>query len=969
MYLGSGNNGCTCMQDILTLFERIDKQLYLVEDETMTDERIKANSKFVEACVVHVGLAARRNAKIASSWMAMMKSPAWHGNPLFSVAVAFSLASMPRFRDQIWDIVKEAIIPIHNSEAEASLGLGVRLPDVLKPENRQRHVVESMIACARRFPSISMALVDFSIHSLNLQRVSNEVWITSQLEGLVVKVFEHSCNARQCIVSECLQACIIKGSSVDSFVKIIAELSKNHTGILVKECSGQLKNGISMLHTMGADCASGVVSALWPALQYDGELENMVIPNMRKLVRSTMAAHRLVGLKVILLYAKLKVQSTLSPENDSSDNEFGASQAYPTMSQIEMETGSHIPMFQELLGLLRRCLCQDSAMRNAVYQGVCELVQVDPQSRCSFAGLLLPKLQWAHESLRRSGLDNFVTSEDGILFKVTEPLGQLLFTAEIVSRVEENQKSMILKNIEDILQKICRLLYEKFSQADKDTQYFCANSHGQEKYMKIGLVQQLVAWATLRLSSKLNQINNYSQEAQSMMKESILLFVSVHNEMQTSNLGQNLEDVYPVGQVDKSLLKMILHCIAKGSHDFPMEIMSSPQYMAFAFDMILGWISCHPDSLEKDLGQSLLLAALSVLESKSSNNSLDLCTTTCSCHTRAACRALASCLPHMHSEVSVKNEWKRLEGLITKVIEEKQISAAFNILDSLKNAISEFECPNILDLVTREATRIWNLVLEKEIKGFCTDTLLHLRLRLGCKGGLNRDLDALKDIKNRIAGSYASQGSANAGPPFLYSNYGDVVLETGIQHIESCLDRIAYWGSKAAEIYKELSEEELSFVVSFEKEVFRRMEELAQVLAGIGALASQTSLKLAQSSIHGFAVLYKTLAISAKTMMRRNEFTLNQTLEFVNKIHEITPDVYSIIGEVQCLGENDDINHRPSRIQFKELPTLIFHMEEWEKRVVHLSRKLNVNLMANAKRTVNRDFKVKFGRQDFENLA
>jgi Fanconi anemia group I protein len=158
-------------------------------------------------------------------------------------------------------------------------------------------------------------------------------------------------------------------------------------------------------------------------------------------------------------------------------------------------------------------------------------------------------------------------------------------------------------------------------------------------------------------------------------------------------------------------------------------------------------------------------------------------------------------------------------------------------------------------------------------------------------------------------------------------------------------------------------------VVSFEKDVFRRMGKLAQALAGIGALASQASIKLAQSSIHAFAVLYRTLAMASKSMMRRNEFTLDQTLEFVNKIHGITPDVYSIIGEVQCLGENEDMNHQNSRVELKELPTLIFQMEEWEKHVVHLSRKLNVNLMANAKRTVNRDFKVKFGRKDLENLT
>eukprot|EP00890_Picochlorum_soloecismus_P006597 jgi/Picsp_1/762/NSC_04251-R1_fanconi anemia group i len=975
--VGTLSSPSVWIKDIVKLFQRIDHQTYSMEAASLSNGNDESNekNKLMEACVFHVGVAARRNAKIASTWMAFMKSPAWKGTPLFSMAVAFSLSSMPRFRDEIWVILKGAIMEVQDSDVEESLGLGVRLPDVLKPENRQRCVVESMIACARRFRSISIALVDFSMYILTLHDVSRDGWsfVKAQLECLLVDLFEHSCTSRQYIVSECLQACIMKGSSADSFIKVILELSRNHTGIFVKECGYQLKNGISMLHTLGPDCAAKLVSALWPALQHDGELENTIIPNMRKLVRGTIVADRLVGLKIILLYAKLKVQSTLSnssksPTNDSDDDEFGASQAYATMSQIEMETGSHIPMFQELLGLLRRCLCQETALRDAVYQGISELVKVDPQSRCSFAGLILPKLQWAYENLKRSGLDNFVTSEDGTNYHVAEPVGQLFLTAELVSEGEEHQKAMILRNIDTILDSICRLLYEKISES-KDTQYFCADSHGQEKYMKIGLMQQVVAWATIRLSSKLKQFSKYIQSAQCMLKESILLFVSVHDELQTSALGQNLEHVYPVGKVDKCLLANILYCINNGLDEFPEEITNNPQYIAFALDITLAWINSHSHPLDKDLGQILLQAAIFVIESKSSKDSFVLCTTSYSCHTRAACRTLASCLQLMCGEVAVKDEWKRLEGLLLKLVEDQQLSAASTILHSLNSVVSKFKCQTFQDLVAREATNVWNLVQKKEIAGFCADTLLRVRLRSSCRDGRNGDLCVLMDVKNQVEDTCVSQQSATARPSLLYSNYGLVLLDTCIQHLESCLDRISYWGLKAVEIYKELTEEEVSSILSFEKDLFRRMGELAQVLVGIGALASQASVKLAQSSIHGFTLLYKTLAISAKTMMNRNEITLDHAIEFVNKIHEITPDVYSIIGEMQCLGENHDKNHQHSRVEFKELPSLIFQMEEWEKRVVHLSRKLNVNLMVNAKRTVNRDFKVKLGRKDVENLV
>ena len=965
------------MQDILILFERIEHQTYLMGDENMSDRSENGSDRdtLMEACVLHVGVAARRNVKIASTWMAIMKSPAWQGNPLFSVAVAFSLSAMPRFRDEIQDILKDSIIIDRNSEVVESLGLGVRLPDVLKPENRQRCVLESMIACARRFRSISVALVDFSIYILTLNNVSKDGWsfIASQLERLLVDLFEHSCNSRQHIVSECLQACIIKGSFVDSFIKVISELSKSHTDTLVRECNCQIKNGISMLHTMGADCAAEIVSALWPALQHDGELENMIIPSMRKLVRGTMVAERLVGLKIILLYAKLKVQSALSnssksPGNNSDLNEFGASQAYATMSQIQMEIDSHIPMFQELLGLLRRCLAQGAAMRNAVYQGIYELVQVDPQSRCSFAGLLLPKLQWVHENLKRSGLDNFVTSEDGVIFQVSEPLGQLFSTAELVCTGEKHQNAMILQNMEVIIENICHLLYQKISESE-DILYFCTNSHGQDKYIKMGLMQQLVAWATIRLSSKLNQPSGYSESQRSMVKESILLFVSVHDELQTSALGQNLEDVYPVGNVDRFLLTKMVRCIINESDKFPKDVVKSPQYLAFVLDMTWGWMNCHPQHLVKDLGRILFHAALSIIESTSSKDSFTTRNTSCRCHTRAACRALANCLQLMCGEVAGKDEWRRLDELITKLLEGQQLSAASTILHSINSTIIQLKCPALLDLVAREATNLWTFVVTKEIAGFCVDTLLQMRLRLGCKDGGNGDLKTLIDIKNQIETSYVSHETSNGRQSFLYSNYGQVLLETCMQHILSCLDRISHWGIKGVHMNRELPDEKILEVASFERDLFRRMGEIAQVLVGIGALASQASVKLAQSSIHGFSILYKTLATSAKAMMSRNDFTLEHTIDFVNKIHEITPDVYSIIGEMQCMGENDDANQQQLHVEVKELPSLIFQMEEWEKRVVHLSRKLNVNLMANAKRTVNRDFKVKFGTKDVENLV
>lgn len=182
-------------------------------------------------------------------------------------------------------------------------------------------------------------------------------------------------------------------------------------------------------------------------------------------------------------------------------------------------------------------------------------------------------------------------------------------------------------------------------------------------------------------------------------------------------------------------------------------------------------------------------------------------------------------------------------------------------------------------------------------------------------------------------------------------------------------------------------------------------------LVSVGASVADSQIQM-HGSGHGevsstkvLTKLYKTLATATKYAIQAHQKQTDQEglqprcfLQLANLVHsKMTPKIYNLKAELQC-GRNcktsqtnrfpqrerqfgDEIHHNslqslphnPSGVGSsthvpqkrkrhpilgRGLPDLVFAVEEWERQAIKLSKLWGVNLMQNAKRSSNWDFRV-----------
>jgi len=190
------------------------------------------------------------------------------------------------------------------------------------------------------------------------------------------------------------------------------------------------------------------------------------------------------------------------------------------------------------------------------------------------------------------------------------------------------------------------------------------------------------------------------------------------------------------------------------------------------------------------------------------------------------------------------------------------------------------------------------------------------------------------------------------------------------------------------------------------KEDYYLQQLLGLVRVGATVADSQIqhgSARGEDSSTKVLTKLYKTLAAATKYTIQAHQKKADQEellrcsfLRLANLVHgKMTPKIYNLKAELQC-GRNqtsqtsrfsqrrrhfgDEIHHNslqslphnpsgtgsthlPQKrkrhpILGRGLPDLVFAVEEWERQAIKLSNLWGVNLMQNAKRSSNWDFRV-----------
>lgn len=252
--------------------------------------------------------------------------------------------------------------------------------------------------------------------------------------------------------------------------------------------------------------------------------------------------------------------------------------------------------------------------------------------------------------------------------------------------------------------------------------------------------------------------------------------------------------------------------------------------------------------------------------------------------------------------------------------------------------------------------------------------------------------------------------SAPASSPLLSSKSLNAVMLACAAHIDSALGpldwallRLKPNGAAEQGAFQEDGESDSSVAgalvqghvrVQWETATFKRLRGLANAAAAIAKVRVGAPGEALAKSL---TKLYRTMGSAAKTQIAgRGQTQLPPGRPFqdlsaaVNAV--LTPAVYELKGELQLTtnaamekedeeeeaeeaeneGGNDEAKKekakgkakraaavRKAQKDAKVLPGLIFQVEEWEKHLIKVSKVGKINLMLNAKRATNWDFRIK----------
>ncbi|XP_059632748.1 uncharacterized protein LOC132275304 [Cornus florida] len=385
--------------------------------------------------LLHVNFAVKQDPSLGQEVMGLLKSDLRAFNH-FTVAVMLSVARVRRFSDTAMGILKTALITVNRDYKFAK---GCKwLPDDLREKCLQsvkivqksvlKAVGESNYGREHMVPSIVQ--LGFVLLESVEERNNKEHFKFDGLMGteelgiqMLKTLFEVHEIARNEIVEQC-KFRILSSKSEHSF-PIIRLL-----GYLVQDCPypmleyvSRLKELLDYFTFMHGKIAAFLLSALLPLIKFSHDLRDYTILVLRKAMFRQEDTVRFAATTAIIELILTEKQSRKDGPYSFQESSSQAS----CSQQAEIPCGMGSGLFQELSGLLQRCLYQQAKVKEILYHGLVKLVLVDPSSAGAVFDFLLPQfLRFYREDADiQLAISCCIKSEKGRV-SVVEPLDCLL---------------------------------------------------------------------------------------------------------------------------------------------------------------------------------------------------------------------------------------------------------------------------------------------------------------------------------------------------------------------------------------------------------------------------------------------------------------------------------------------------------------------------------------------------------------
>uniref|UniRef100_A0A453I4E8 Uncharacterized protein n=1 Tax=Aegilops tauschii subsp. strangulata TaxID=200361 RepID=A0A453I4E8_AEGTS len=221
-----------------------------------------------------------------------------------------------------------------------------------------------------------------------------------------------------------------------SFYRLLGCLVRSHPFPML-EYVAHLKELLDYLPFMNDKISTGLINCILPLTKFSRDLKDYIILVVRKAMFKRADAVRIAATNAIV---ELIVTESEYRKNEA--NPFQDSSSQPSSSQqpeIHREVG--VELFQELSGLLRRCLSQQARVKTVLYEGLIRIVTSDPDVADNVLDFLWPHfLNYYIENAECPlKMDSCFKVENAKVCMV-EPLDCLLSCVSCILRAQQNSK-------------------------------------------------------------------------------------------------------------------------------------------------------------------------------------------------------------------------------------------------------------------------------------------------------------------------------------------------------------------------------------------------------------------------------------------------------------------------------------------------------------------------------------------------
>ncbi|KAG6428135.1 hypothetical protein SASPL_112384 [Salvia splendens] len=349
----------------------------------------------------------------------------------FTVKVLLSVARIRRFSDSAIDILTTALFNAYKDYKFAKVCRW--LPDELKEEYLENaRVIEKAILKSvngshygREHIVPSIVQLGFGLLHAVEEGAQKDI---SKSDGLMgTEELDHD---TELITFQIIEQCkyhvlSMKPEKCFPITRLLGYLVQVQPHPMLEHIS-HLKEMLDYFTFMDGRISSNFVTVLLPLMKFSRNLQDYTILVLRKAMFRRENSVRLAACSAT--FDLLSAEKQSKPVGLFSFQE-SSSQA-SCSQQAEEPHATRADLFQELSGLLQRCLYQQANVRENVYHGIMKLVVVDPLT-CNRA-ILNEELQL--------GIDQCVKLENG-KFCIEEPLDCLLFCVSSILLLQPQNRS------------------------------------------------------------------------------------------------------------------------------------------------------------------------------------------------------------------------------------------------------------------------------------------------------------------------------------------------------------------------------------------------------------------------------------------------------------------------------------------------------------------------------------------------